>query len=233
MSWISVKKNRLVKGKYWQIKTIRKKKGYIFVNDFLKEVTKNFIKENHKFSEISFELSYEHGELQLHSTLFPAIFKEVDVCFREMRTKRFGGQRGEMGRLDYYVEKSEKPILIEVKHHKVNPNAKSFKSLNDKWHELIDQIEKLESRFSKLGIMFIPFRLKFRLNDYNDELNWWDNWEIKNFGFAVYNKIDPTPDWCSIVQIKDNDSYPERKNNDYYYPAVMVIASEDINNKKW
>ena len=223
MTWISVKRRGLVKGKYYNIKSISKQKGYKFVNRFLEKITRNFIKENFKFTKVSYELSYEHGELQLHSTLFPSIFKEVDVCFREIRTKRFGGHRGDMGRIDYYTEVEGQQILIEVKHHKINPNAKSFRILNNKWSELIEQIIKLDSDSIRLGLMVVPFRLRYILGKY-EEFRWWKNEEIKNFGFHAFQKVDPLPDWCTIIQIRDSDLFPERKNEDFYYPAILLMA---------
>ncbi|MEM1120606.1 MAG: hypothetical protein AAGJ18_09155, partial [Bacteroidota bacterium] len=83
------------------------------------------------------------------------------------------------------------------------------------------------SNFSKLGILIIPFRLKHRLGKY-DDLDWWSNWEIKNFGKNVFKNLSPSPDYCSIIQIRDSEYFPERKDDSYYYPALMLVAFEDI-----
>ena len=234
MRWVSVRGN----GKYKIKKTIKRKKGYKFFNVFLEKFTQRLIKENYFFFNHTGDWAFAYEEKQLHSTLFPAIYKESDICFREAPVQRKRWQTASLGYLDYWVVRQNQPFLVEVKHVKKRLRSKAYlRGIGSKWRNMVKQLGSITkdeiSRFKrssglvyKMGIVICPVELLItEERGIDDTLE-----EIELFAEKVYGQLHPAPDWYAIAQIKDChlSIFENEKKDLIYFPAVLIFVYEDI-----
>jgi len=238
MDWIEVNSfpdgKKRINGKYVIIKSIQRKKGYQFINDFLEKFVFLFIKSNYKYSSNTGDLAFEYEERQLHSTILPALYELTDACLREQPIKRRYTKDKYVsdGYVDYWAILNGHPLLIEIKHKIKRTSYSGYGEIQLKWQNMVNQLNEIKKNeikyfkdnkdyVYKLGLSIVPIEDKSWKNGFKSIPTKEDS--IIEYGKHVFNNLYPNPDWFCII--RSNSFYSTM--SDTYFPAILIYGFEN------